>query len=173
MVKSFYNSAVLCDVIQQFQPLSADFETMRKFAKWRATHIHSCLKVGETPVPPNTMIHSSKEDEEMNGFTETVKDEEEATANDPSPSLPDIPSVPDEDPSPINSTPIPAVPVQPYIPPQLVAVNTNPSTVGPEHIEKAQKYCKWASSALNYDDVKTAVDNLQKALHLLTTGTEM
>lgn len=35
---------------------------------------------------------------------------------------------------------------------------------------KAQKYCKWASSALSYDDVKSAIDNLQKGLRLLQTG---
>lgn len=37
---------------------------------------------------------------------------------------------------------------------------------------KAQKYCKYAGSALNFDDVKSAIDNLEKALHLLTTGRE-
>lgn len=37
---------------------------------------------------------------------------------------------------------------------------------------KAQKYCKYAGSALNYDDVKSAIDNLERALHLLTTGKE-
>lgn len=35
---------------------------------------------------------------------------------------------------------------------------------------KAQKYIKWAGSSLNYDDVPTAILNLRKALHLLTTG---
>lgn len=39
-----------------------------------------------------------------------------------------------------------------------------------EQTVKAQKYIKWAGSALDYDDVSTAVTNLQKALHLLTTG---
>lgn len=37
---------------------------------------------------------------------------------------------------------------------------------------KAQKYCKFAGSALQYNDVTTAIDNLQKALLLLTTGHE-
>lgn len=39
-----------------------------------------------------------------------------------------------------------------------------------EQMAKAQKYIKWAGSALNYDDVPTTVMNLRKALHLLTTG---
>ncbi|PSN54559.1 Vacuolar protein sorting-associated protein VTA1 [Blattella germanica] len=57
------------------------------------------------------------------------------------------------------------------------AGNGNGGTTGeggvkltPEQITKAQKYCKWAGSALNYDDVSTAVTNLQKALRLLQTG---
>lgn len=41
-----------------------------------------------------------------------------------------------------------------------------------EQINKAQKLIKWAGSALDYDDVPTSVMNLQKALHLLTTGQE-
>lgn len=39
-----------------------------------------------------------------------------------------------------------------------------------EQMSKAQKYIKWAGSACNYDDVPTAIDNLHKALRLLTTG---
>lgn len=42
-----------------------------------------------------------------------------------------------------------------------------------EQIGKAQKFIKWAGSALNYDDVPTTVLNLRKALHLLTTGQEL
>ncbi|XP_037099888.1 vacuolar protein sorting-associated protein VTA1 homolog isoform X1 [Syngnathus acus] len=41
-----------------------------------------------------------------------------------------------------------------------------------EDFTKAQKYCKYAGSALQYEDVPTAVHNLQKALKLLTTGKE-
>ncbi|KAH9381423.1 hypothetical protein HPB48_008997 [Haemaphysalis longicornis] len=41
-----------------------------------------------------------------------------------------------------------------------------------EDFNKAQKYCKFAGSALQYEDVPTAIENLQKALRLLTTGSE-
>lgn len=44
------------------------------------------------------------------------------------------------------------------------------ATLNAEQMLKAGKYIKWAGSAINYDDVPTAIDNLQKALHLLTTG---
>lgn len=42
----------------------------------------------------------------------------------------------------------------------------------PEDFTRAQKYCKYAGSALQYEDVDTAIQNLQKALKLLTTGKE-
>lgn len=44
--------------------------------------------------------------------------------------------------------------------------------LGPEDMAKAQKYCKFAGSALQYEDTKTAIVNLQKALNLLTMGQE-
>lgn len=42
----------------------------------------------------------------------------------------------------------------------------------PEDFTRAQKYCKYAGSALQYEDVATALQNLQKAVKLLTTGKE-
>lgn len=47
---------------------------------------------------------------------------------------------------------------------------TNGALLKPEDIIQGQKYCKFANSALQYDDVPTAVANLEKALKLLTTG---
>ena len=38
--------------------------------------------------------------------------------------------------------------------------------------QHAMKYCKYAGSALQYQDSATAVDYLTKALNLLTTGKE-
>lgn len=65
----------------------------------------------------------------------------------------------------------PAPAVTPIAPPIITPMpSNNNEAIGPEKIQKAQKYCKWAASALNYDDVKTAIDNLQKALILLQTG---
>ncbi|GAB1603110.1 vacuolar protein sorting-associated protein VTA1 homolog [Argonauta hians] len=45
-------------------------------------------------------------------------------------------------------------------------------TLTTQDYQKAMKLCKFASSALQYEDSKTAIDNLQKALTLLTTGQE-
>lgn len=38
--------------------------------------------------------------------------------------------------------------------------------------QRAMKLCKFAGSALQYEDSKSAIDNLSKALNLLTTGHE-
>lgn len=76
----------------------------------------------------------------------------------------------------------PAAPTTPQSAPQPITYNLPPATYGTpsggqitltsEQIQKAQKYSKYATSALNYDDVKTAIDNLQKALNLLLCGKE-
>ena len=42
--------------------------------------------------------------------------------------------------------------------------------LGPDQVVSAQKYCKFASSALDYDDSEGAIDYLTKALKLLKTG---
>lgn len=47
-------------------------------------------------------------------------------------------------------------------------VSTSPRTS--EEILKAQKYCKFATSALNYEDINTAIEFLEKSLRLLQTG---
>lgn len=47
---------------------------------------------------------------------------------------------------------------------------TNGSPLSAEDLIKGQKYCKFANSALQYDDIPTAVANLEKALKLLKTG---
>ena len=36
--------------------------------------------------------------------------------------------------------------------------------------EQATKFCKFAISAMQYEDANTAIDNLTKALKLLSTG---
>lgn len=64
------------------------------------------------------------------------------------------PFVPPAQPHPVYTPVVPAADIQ----------------ITPDQMLTAQKYCKYASSALNYDDVNTAIENLQKALKLLTTG---
>lgn len=44
------------------------------------------------------------------------------------------------------------------------------SSLSPEQIAKAQKYCKYIQSALTYEDIPTAINNLHMCLKLLQTG---
>ena len=48
--------------------------------------------------------------------------------------------------------------------------SSNQRTLSPSVIQRAQKACKFASSALQYDDVDTAVKHLEECLQLLKTG---
>ena len=40
---------MLMDVLTQFSELSEEVSHKRKYAKWKAAHIHACLKNGEKP----------------------------------------------------------------------------------------------------------------------------
>lgn len=72
-----------------------------------------------------------------------------------------VPYVPTGQPHPATAATI----YQPIVPVAGVQIT-------PDQMITAQKYCKYAGSALNYDDVNTAIENLQKALKLLSTGSE-
>ena len=52
----------------------------------------------------------------------------------------------------------------------FISIATDPADNGPLSaalMVQAQKHCKHASSALQYDDVSTAIDNLENALRIL------
>ena len=50
-MKSFYTTGVLLDVCDVFGELSEEVLAQRKYAKWKATYIHNCLKQGTNPIP--------------------------------------------------------------------------------------------------------------------------
>lgn len=68
-----------------------------------------------------------------------------------------------------DSNPAPPKQPTPAPPPQAQA---QPRPGSAMDISRAQKLCKFASSALDYQDVVGAVDFLQKAINLLKTGKE-
>lgn len=51
VVKAFYTSSILIDVLENFGEVGEEFQNMRKYGKWKAAYIHNCLKNGEIPVP--------------------------------------------------------------------------------------------------------------------------
>lgn len=211
VVKAFYTAGMIYDVLQTFGELTEEVTQNRKYAKWKASYIHNCLKNGETPVPGPM---KSEEDEELDNELQNLVPGPSNPPDQPGPSN----QQPPYPPTGFNTFPAPGPPISPGPPsgptnfttndpfsnvkaptppsepekppggwkpytgpaptgpttvaatPEAAAVAASGVTLTPDQITKAQKYCKWAGSALNYEDVKTAIDNLQKALRLLQTG---
>ncbi|KAH8385285.1 vacuolar protein sorting-associated protein VTA1 homolog [Drosophila serrata] len=200
VVKAFYSSGVLYDILQTFGELSEEALHNRKYAKWKAAYIHNCLKNGETPIPgplPDD-DETELEGEENANASADASPEDAAGAAAPPPFQPEAPSSPPSNVTPPtaeevlnNPNKLPSPPedeekpggFEPYVPtgqphPATAATIYQPIVpvagvqITPDQMITAQKYCKYAGSALNYDDVKTAIENLQKALKLLSTGSE-
>ncbi|OAD57058.1 Vacuolar protein sorting-associated protein VTA1 like protein [Eufriesea mexicana] len=166
VVLCFFTAELLYDVLTVFGELSEEAAQNRKYAMWKATYIYNCLKNNETPIPGP--IQKSSEDIDLNKNME-----EGSMVAEPKDTLNLDESVV------IANTNLP----------DMVYNTTSKENIDDwsseykdchtvtkievEQISKAQKFIKWAGSALNYDDVPTAVLNLQKALHLLTTGQEL
>lgn len=184
VVKSFYTAGMLMDVLGTFGPLSEDIEKNRKYAKWKAAYIHNCLKNGETP------ISGPLADDDMNAGDDPISAvPERGNSNQVSHSASfgqqnEYPGMPAAAGSWSNNQPIAASASDPRYD-QSSAARTQadwqpakPPGAGTyaqlksEDYTKAMKFCKFATSALQYEDAKTAIENLTKALNLLSTGRE-
>ena len=67
----------------------------------------------------------------------------------------------------------PVLPDIPYPPDNAAsASSSSPSNASlpPDALQKAQKCCKFATSALQYEDIPTAIANLEQCLRILKTG---
>lgn len=192
VVKAFYTSGILYDVMMNFGELTDEVQQNRKYAKWKAAYIHKCLKDGTTPIPgPMNSEDGDEEDEGAVGGSGT--DQPPAAPSGPPmgfdlPPPPTSSSAPTGPPVDINPEQLPTPPSEPTRPPggfhpfvapaggvpvesyQVpVAVSSN-VTLSLEQTTQAQKYCKFASNSLNFGDLKAAVENLHKALRLIQTG---
>ncbi|BGP39094.1 hypothetical protein JCM10450v2_003046 [Rhodotorula kratochvilovae] len=90
----------------------------------------------------------------------------------PSAVFPSAPSLPPQPhaPAPAPSYPAqpPAAPARPPVPPVPAAVVEQPQdNFDPLTVAQVQKHCRWAVSALNYDDFETARKELRLALAML------
>ncbi|XP_036831704.1 vacuolar protein sorting-associated protein VTA1 homolog isoform X2 [Oncorhynchus mykiss] len=207
MIKSFYTSSLLLDVLSVFGELSEENIQHRKYARWKATYIHNCLKSGETPQAGPAGYEEETYDEEYGAeggrgpssqsaqpqspphFQPGFGDPNQGSGSMGGPPYPptnynniNIPhgahcpaNTPAELPPPTGEAikPVPVPRSIPAVDPsQRNATQEGDVRLTPEDYTRAQKYCKYAGSALQYEDVGTAVQNLQKALKLLTTGKE-
>ncbi|XP_070705084.1 vacuolar protein sorting-associated protein VTA1 homolog isoform X2 [Pempheris klunzingeri] len=215
MIKSFYTASLLLDVLSVFGEMSEENIQHRKYARWKATYIHNCLKNGETPqAGPIGMDEDGEADEHgAEGLSdqglsyggsfragppsEPYDDQNQSLGPGPAPGIGFTPSagppttnfnnihIPPGAHAPANTPaaelpppteavkPVPVPRTMPTVDPSLLNAQQQGGVhLSPEDFTKAQKYCKYAGSALQYEDVGTAVQNLQKALKLLTTGKE-
>lgn len=162
VVKCFYSAGILFDVMQTFGPLTPENAHYRKYAKMKAAYIHNCLKNGETPIAGPLADGDDDDNDDEN------KDQGAGNEENVSPAPVTHPSAPTSLPS---TSPAPA--------PAAAMANMSVSSQGEtaslsyDKVAKAQKLCKYAISALDYQDTKTAIDNLTKALHLVQTGEEL
>ncbi|BES92954.1 Vacuolar protein sorting-associated protein [Nesidiocoris tenuis] len=171
VVKAFFTAGMLMDVLTTFSELDEHLAANNKYAKWKASYIHNCLKNGEIPVP-GPVTDGSADDVSSPGVVPPPQD----PGNMYLPVNPKQSSEEAEDTSPTGGS------FTPFVPPpsasSIPSYSTGASTDGggapvkldAAQIAKAQKYCKFAGSALNYDDVTEAISCLQKALRLLQTG---
>ena len=143
VVKAFYTAGNLFDIMQVFGELTPEVAQRRKYAKWKAAYIHNCLKNGEQPTPGP-----------MGGDDE----EEIAPASEPGAGG-WATQIPKEEPIPNIPAPTPTIsqPIE----------EGSSSSMKPEDVMKVQKLCKFAASAMDYEDVNTAIKNLTEALDLL------
>ncbi|XP_063773905.1 vacuolar protein sorting-associated protein VTA1 homolog isoform X2 [Pseudophryne corroboree] len=165
MIKSFYTASLLLDTLSVFGELTEENVQHRKYARWKATYIHNCLKNGETPEagPIGWEGEEYNEDDDQGTFSMSNEAPERTGSTYQPGSMPT---------SNYSGIQIPPGAHAPANTPAEIPHSTGEANLTPEDFAKAQKYCKYAGSALQYEDVNTAVQNLQKALKLLTTGRE-
>lgn len=178
LVKSFYSAGLLFDVLSFFGELSEDLVAKKQYAKHKAMYLNKCFQAGETPIPGPLVSNEEGESNEHEAGASNWNPTNEATNKyDTSPSYPPNPS----NFSPTNPSTSESqsrfrvnTPDKPNAP--QYEETSSPSASGgnvsipPAAMQKAQKYCKYAASALNYDDVATAITNLEECLRILKTG---
>ncbi|KHN72643.1 Vacuolar protein sorting-associated protein VTA1 -like protein [Toxocara canis] len=192
VVKSFYTAGHLIDVLTLFGELDETLVATRRYAKWKATYIHNCLKNGETPLPGPPVLEGEGENLEVPvppgpnttaasrpGLPNEVCGSSTDTQHQTVP--PDVP--PERPIAPARSQP--ALDGSPAAAPtassrsipapgaQVAAGESKSGSKGHSKLTmddfiEAQKYAKYAVSALQYEDATTAIENMHKALDVLT-----
>jgi len=164
VVKLFYTAGYLLDILSIFGEMDTQILQQQKYAKWKAAYIHNCLKNGETPVAGPVGGDEGFGDE-FGGFETNPAPigfvSDTATFSTPAPQPPSAPSNIPAAPSPV-----------PNSVPTVAAIASPSSGIGENGLQtadfiKAQKLCKYAISALEYEDSPTAIENLKQALAVL------
>ncbi|KAI9139132.1 Vta1 like-domain-containing protein [Paraphysoderma sedebokerense] len=183
--KTFLAASIFLELLKNFGDLEPETKEKIKYSKWKAADIMKALKEGRqpTPGPPGEQQVDEVNLNPQSGAPSSMDQP-------PSSSIPQYGQPPpqsdfEQQPSaPADFTPnfsadIPHIQTQPVQPIQPTMASTQfqsgPSSAvsnyslnyDPAVMSQAQKHARYVISALEYDDVKTAVDNLKKALNLL------
>lgn len=170
VIRAFYTAGHLIDVLSLFGELDENLISTRKYAKWKATYIHSCMKNGETPKPGSAGSHN----DDLNDFNMRIPRTE--TREEPQSTM-DGPVPPNSVLNPIASSHLISDSASVLETCENLHISDAKDS-SPEMCEnsggltlddymEAQKYAKYAVSALSYEDSKTAIESLMKALAIL------
>lgn len=152
------------------ESLSEEAKTHRKYARWKATYIHNCLKNNETPIagPVGGLDDDPVYDEAIQPTDVPALPHDSGQGFTPA-------AAPPQNFTPEISASAPPKPAQrKAVPPSQEPANyyeqptvSTGAAVSPQAMREAEKLCKYAASALQYEDVASAIDNLEKCLRLL------
>jgi vacuolar protein sorting-associated protein VTA1 len=160
---TFLAASIFMEVLRVFSAeggeLDDEIEEKIKYAKWKAADIMKSLREGKIPIsgPPG-----GSNDAEVSAQTNAQNDQDMATS--PNTSQPSMPMP--KSPTVVQSIQPPAPVPQPAVF-QPVQTSAPGVFLDPALSEQAQKFCRYAISSLQYDDVNSALDNLEKAAALL------
>ncbi|GAN08445.1 vacuolar protein sorting-associated protein VTA1 homolog isoform X1 [Mucor ambiguus] len=185
--KTFLAASIFLELLKTFGELDSETEAKIKYSKWKAADIMKALREGRVPTPgPPGGIEQEDEDVEMKQEQQSDEQEQPHTMP-PPPSISEFPSPPSNFTAPLPQTPHPskadttndASPVtpvssnnkpptvvvqQPSVAAPVVVASQASTPLGPKDISAAQKYAKWAISALEYEDIDNARVQLLAAL---------
>ncbi|KAL9546587.1 hypothetical protein MBANPS3_006594 [Mucor bainieri] len=189
--KTFLAASIFLELLKTFGELDSETEAKIKYSKWKAADIMKALREGRVPTPgPPGGIEQEDEDVEMKQEQDEQQqhdEEEQPHTMPPPPSISEFPSPPSNFTAPLPQTPqlpktdttsdaSPVTPVssnnkppavvvqQPAAVAPAVVVSQTPTPLNPKNISAAQKYAKWAISALEYEDIDNARVQLLAAL---------
>ncbi|KAI1286905.1 Vacuolar protein sorting-associated protein VTA1 -like protein [Halotydeus destructor] len=170
--KIYLASSQLFEVLSVFGELTPEISQRKKYAKWRTTVIMKAIKNGEQPPLPEDNEFAPQQPGYPVLPSQPNLDNEfgEPSSNSNYDSLPPMPKPPQPEPDPDSalSTFQPASSSEA----EHHCQGTHEAQVDTALIMKAQKYIKFAGSALQYNDTATAAGFLRKALSLIETGSE-
>lgn len=184
LVKQFYTAGLLFDVLNYFGDLSEDLVVKKQYAKRKAMYLNKCFQTGEAPIPGPLLGEggAGQDDGDDEGVvTGATGGPSNSSYSAPYPNVPNIKNEPnnqyhgyeqppaDRPSSKSNRSSYEPAPTNYY---DSSANEQQPSAaaIPPALMAKAQKHCKHATSALQYDDIKTAIQNLEDCLKILKTG---